>query len=76
MIGGGEKSNNNKNLTQFPSINRGIEIHKTLLLNVRTKEKQRRKEVNPNQGELNQELRFQGIRGKGKSLCTLGYLNL
>jgi len=29
MIGGGQKSNNNKNLTYFPSINRGIEIHKT-----------------------------------------------
>ena len=76
MIGGGEKRNKNKNLTQFPSINRGIEIHKTLLLNVRTKEKQRGKEANSNQGELNQKLRFQGIRGKGENLCTLGYLNL
>ena len=38
MIGGGEKSNNNnKNLTYFSSINRRIKIHKTLLLNVRTK---------------------------------------
>ena len=59
MIGGRGKSNNNKNknLTQFPSINRGIEIHKTLLLNVENqreverkggKPQQRGKEANPN----------------------------
>ena len=47
MIAGGEKSNNNKNLTQFPSINRGIEIHKTLLLNVGTREKVERKGGKP-----------------------------
>ena len=41
MIGGGQKSNNNKNLTYFPSINRGIEIHKTYC---RTLEPDRRRE--------------------------------
>jgi len=45
MIGGGQKSNNNKNLTYFPSINRGIEIHKTYwwTLELDRRREQRRK---------------------------------